>query len=185
MAEQDKRNAVELAQAKVTGEMQKSAVAKDSEIQELNARLDAAEVARKLAITEALSAVQKERDALANELEQSKRDRIAAAELAEAKLTNGLIKGARLELLGGVAMKPIGQKVVISRCVGRASLGDTQKYPNKSTTSINRKRLLRAIAMKTRKGLELPAELTRLYWNVGQRLRTKVLEGGRATCAAW
>ena len=94
LAEQDKRNAVELAQAKVAGEMQKSAVAKDSEIQELKARLDAAEVARKLAITEALSAVQKERDALANELQQAKRDRIAAAELAEAKLVNGLQKAA-------------------------------------------------------------------------------------------
>jgi len=88
LAEQDKRNAVELAQAKAAGEMHKSAVAKDSEIQELKARLDAAEVARKLAVTEALSAVQKERDALANELQQAKRDRVAAAELAEAKLVN-------------------------------------------------------------------------------------------------
>jgi hypothetical protein len=94
LAEQDKRNAVELAQAKVAGEMQKSAVAKDSEIQELKARLDAAEVARKLAVTEALSAVQKERDALANELQQAKRDSVAAAELAEAKLANGLQKAA-------------------------------------------------------------------------------------------
>ncbi|MFZ2804196.1 MAG: DUF2130 domain-containing protein, partial [Patescibacteria group bacterium] len=83
LAEQDKRNAVELAQAKVGGE-----------IQELKARLDAAEVARKLAITEALSAVQKERDTLANELQQAMRDRIAAAELAEAKLANGLQKAA-------------------------------------------------------------------------------------------
>jgi energy-converting hydrogenase A subunit M len=73
LAEQDKRNAVELAQAQVASAMQKSAVAKDSEIQALKARLDAAEVARKLAVTEALSAVQKERDALANELEQAKR----------------------------------------------------------------------------------------------------------------
>lgn len=52
LVEQDKGNAVELAQAKVAGEMQKSALAKDSEIQELKARLDAAEVARKLAVTD-------------------------------------------------------------------------------------------------------------------------------------
>ncbi len=45
--------------------MQKSAVAKDSEIQALKAKLDAGELARKLAVTEALSDVQKERDALA------------------------------------------------------------------------------------------------------------------------
>jgi hypothetical protein len=94
LAEQDKRNAVELAQAKVAGEMQKTAATKDSEIQALKAKLDAGEVARKLAVTEALSAVQKERDALANELQQAKRDRVAAAELAEAKHANGLQKAA-------------------------------------------------------------------------------------------
>jgi len=94
LAEQDKRNAVELAQAQVASAMQKAAVAKDSEIQALKAKLDAGEVARKLAVTEALNAVQKERDALANELQQAKRDRIAAAELAEAKLINGLQKAA-------------------------------------------------------------------------------------------
>jgi hypothetical protein len=90
LAEQDKRNALALAQAKVASELQMSAVAKDSEIQELKAKLDAGEVARKLAVTEALNAVQKERDALANELEQAKRDKQAASELAEAKRVNGL-----------------------------------------------------------------------------------------------
>ena len=73
-----------------TSEMQKAATDKDSEIQGLKAKLDAGEVARKLAVTEALSAVQKERDALANELEQARRDKHAASELAEAKLVNGL-----------------------------------------------------------------------------------------------
>ena len=90
LAEQDKRNAVKLAQAKAASEMQKSAVVKDSEIQALKAKLDAAEVARKLAVTEALSDVQKERDALANELAQARRDKLAATELAEAKLASGL-----------------------------------------------------------------------------------------------
>jgi hypothetical protein len=94
LAEQDKRNAVELAQAQVASAMQKTAVAKDSEIQALKAKLDAGEVARKLAVTEALSAVQKERDALANELAQAKRDRQAASELAEAKLMSGLQNAA-------------------------------------------------------------------------------------------
>ena len=94
LAEQDKRNAVELAQAQVASQMQKSAVAKDSEIQALKAKLDAGEVARKLAVTEALSDVQKERDALANELAQAKRDKLAATELAEAKLASGLQNAA-------------------------------------------------------------------------------------------
>ena len=90
LAEQDKRNAVELAQAKVASELQKAASAKDAEIQELKARLEAGEVARQLAVTQALSAVEKERDALASELEQAKHDKQTASKLADAKLVNEL-----------------------------------------------------------------------------------------------
>ncbi len=60
LAEQDKRNAVELAQAKVAGELQKAAALKDGEIQQLKARLDAVEVQRKLAVTEAVGASEKQ-----------------------------------------------------------------------------------------------------------------------------
>ena len=41
LAETDKQNAVELAQAKITSELHKAASAKDAEIQALKARLDA------------------------------------------------------------------------------------------------------------------------------------------------
>ncbi|MDR2111493.1 MAG: DUF2130 domain-containing protein, partial [Candidatus Accumulibacter sp.] len=92
LAERDKQNAIELAQARVAGELQKAASARDAEIQELKARLDAGEVARKLAVAEALSAVEKERDTLANELEQARHDRQAAIQLAEAKSLNELQK---------------------------------------------------------------------------------------------
>ncbi|WP_429500695.1 DUF2130 domain-containing protein (plasmid) [Robbsia andropogonis] len=94
LAELDKRNAIELATTKVANELQKVAVQKDFEIQELKAKLDAGEVARKLAVTEALSAVEKERDALANELDQAKRDRHAVSELAEARLVSELQRTA-------------------------------------------------------------------------------------------
>ena len=90
LAEQDKRNAVELAQTKVASEMQKAAAAKDAEIQALKAALDTEEVARRLAVTEALSAIEKERDALANEVEKAKYAKEAASTLAEAKLLNEL-----------------------------------------------------------------------------------------------
>src|SRR5271156_4119617 len=60
LAEQDKLSAVELAQTKAASESQKDVAAKDAEIQELKAKLDAEEVARKLAVTEALSVVEKE-----------------------------------------------------------------------------------------------------------------------------
>jgi hypothetical protein len=124
LAEQDKRNAVELAQAQVASAMQKTAAAKDSEIQALKAKLDAGEVARKLAVTEALSAVQKERDALANELAQAKRDRQAAAELAEAKLMSGLqnaaaTKDAEIQgLKAKLDATGVVQKLAITEAVG-------------------------------------------------------------------
>lgn len=90
LAEQDKQNAIELATTKVASELQKAAVVKDSKIQELKAKLDAGDVVRELAVTQALSAVEKERDALTNQLEQAKREKDAAFSLAEAKLLNEL-----------------------------------------------------------------------------------------------
>lgn len=97
LAEQDKRNAVALAQAKVTSELEKIASAKDAEIQALKVRLDAGEVAQKLAVTEALSAVEKERDTLLSELEKAKLEKEAVSQLAEAKLLNELQKTASLK----------------------------------------------------------------------------------------
>ena len=94
LAEADKRNAVELATTRVTGVLEKAAAAKDAEIQALKARLDAGAVTQKLAVTEALSALEKERDALANEIRQAKHDKQTASQLAEAKLVNELQKAA-------------------------------------------------------------------------------------------
>jgi hypothetical protein len=94
LAAQDKTNALELAGTKAASELQKTAAAKDTEIQKLKAKLDAGEVTQKLAVTEALNAVEKERDALANELEQTKQEKQSSLELAEAKLVNELQKAA-------------------------------------------------------------------------------------------
>ena len=79
LAEKEKLNAIELAETKVGR-------TKDAEIQDLQAKLDASEAAQKIALTEALIAVEKERDALANELEKAKQASQAASTLAEAKL---------------------------------------------------------------------------------------------------
>jgi hypothetical protein len=94
LAEQDKRNAVELAETKAASESQRNAAAKDAEIQELRAKLDAGEVERKLALTEALGTVEKERDALANELELAKQDKLNAVALAQARAASESEKDA-------------------------------------------------------------------------------------------
>ena len=86
LAEREKRDAIALAEVKVTNALESAAARKDAEIQALQAQLAAAEVARKLAVTEALGAVSKERDGLANELDQARKAQQAAAQLAEANL---------------------------------------------------------------------------------------------------
>jgi hypothetical protein len=152
LAEQDKRTAVELAQTKAASEMQKAAAAKDAEIQDLKAKIDAGEVARRLAVTEALSAVEKERDALANELEQAKRDKQAASDLAEAKLVNGLQKAAATkdaeiqELKARLDAIAVAQKLAITEAVGTV-----EKERDELKSSLARAELEKQLAEKSLK----------------------------------
>lgn len=92
LAEKEKLNAIELAKSELTNEMQKAATAKDTEIQQLKAQLEAGEVTKNLAVTQALSVVEKERDALANDLEQEKRNSQAASDIAKSKLAEEVQK---------------------------------------------------------------------------------------------
>ena len=82
LAEKDKRNAVELAQAKVASELQLAAATKDAEIQGLKATLEAIEVAQKLAINEAVSEAERERDKFKSGLERAELEK----QLAEKSL---------------------------------------------------------------------------------------------------
>src|ERR1700740_920603 len=63
LAEQDKLNAVQLAETKISAD-------KDVVIQELKAKLETGEMERKLAVTEALKEVEKQRDDLASKIER-------------------------------------------------------------------------------------------------------------------
>ena len=94
LAERDKQASIELATTKVTSEWERTAAAKDSEILELKTKLEAGEVAQRLAVTEALRAVEKERDTLANALEQAKLEKQSASQLAEQRLVNELQSAA-------------------------------------------------------------------------------------------
>ncbi|NRA87570.1 MAG: DUF2130 domain-containing protein [Rhizobiales bacterium] len=71
LAEKDKLNAVELAKSQVGSEMQKAAAVKDAEIQALKSKADTNEITKKLAVTEALGKVEKERDKFKNSLRQA------------------------------------------------------------------------------------------------------------------
>lgn len=63
-AKQEVASIANLAEAKLQNELQKTASAKDSEIQTLKSRLEAIETEKTLAVSQAVSQVEKERDAL-------------------------------------------------------------------------------------------------------------------------
>ena len=86
LAEQEKRNAVELAKSQLAIQLQSEQAAKDLEIQDLKAQLESGETTKKLAVNEAKQLIEKERDALVNQLEQLKIDKLSAVQLTEAKL---------------------------------------------------------------------------------------------------
>ena len=152
LAERDKRNAVELAQTKVASEAQVAAAAKDAEIQELKALLDAGGVARKLAVIEALNAVEKERDALTNELGQAKLDKETFSQLAEARLANELQKAAApkdAEIQGLTAKLEaieVAQRLAINEAVGAV-----EKERDKLQSGLERAELEKQLAEKSLK----------------------------------
>lgn len=92
LAEKEKNDAVELVKQQSTNEAQKEAAAKNAEILELKAKLNAGETAKQLAVSEALKAIEKERDDLVNKLRQAEQDNKAASDLAKANHSNLLQK---------------------------------------------------------------------------------------------
>ncbi|WP_341887005.1 DUF2130 domain-containing protein [Variovorax sp. YR752] len=152
LAEQDKRNAIELAQARAAGELQKAAAAKDGEIQELKARIEAGEVARKLAVSEALGTVEKERDALANELEKARQDKLAATALAEARHLGELQKGAAAKdveiqnLKAKLDAIEVAQKLAITEAVSTV-----EKERDQLKSGLERTQLEKQLAEKSLK----------------------------------
>ncbi|HNA99945.1 MAG TPA: DUF2130 domain-containing protein [Marmoricola sp.] len=68
--EKAKQAEIELAKARTAEELQAAAAAKDLEIQRLVALIEGSEMTKKLAVNEAVAAVEKQRDALKSDLER-------------------------------------------------------------------------------------------------------------------
>lgn len=104
LVEKEKQSAVELAQVQLKAELDKEVAAKATEVERLKEELKSRAVAEKLAVTEAIGSLEKERDslsrdidaknaeqkALESKLEEARAEKQAAVELAEATLTNKL-----------------------------------------------------------------------------------------------
>jgi hypothetical protein len=90
LAERDKQSAVAIAIAKAESTLQKVAAEKDIEIQALESQLKSGEDSKALAVSQAVSKIERERDALVNQLAQAKREQQAASELSAAKMLGEL-----------------------------------------------------------------------------------------------
>ncbi len=154
LAERDKQNAVELATAKITNNLEKAAAAKDGEIKELKVRLEAGDVKQKLAVTEALNVLEKERNDLANELRQAKHDKQTATQLAEVKFESEIQKSTATKdaeiqsLKAQLESNKVVQKLAITEAVNvvekerdalKNSLAQTQLEKQLSENSLKDK----------------------------------------------
>lgn len=104
LLEKEKQSAVELAETKIAAVLEKEAAVQNAEIIRLNEQLKARDKAEQLAVNEAVRTLEKERDALArdldatetkqkvlaDQLEEVRDAKQSAIELAEATLTNKL-----------------------------------------------------------------------------------------------
>ena len=88
------QSAEQLAVARLQTELEKTAAARDAEIQKLQAQLNAEAVARQLAVSQAVGETQQQRDELAQQLRQAQQEHKAQTELAQSRLESELHKAA-------------------------------------------------------------------------------------------
>ncbi|MGO3148173.1 MAG: DUF2130 domain-containing protein [Leucobacter sp.] len=81
-AHQERLSVAQLAEAKLAAELQRAAAEKEAEVQKLRSSIESIELTQKLAITDAVGAVAKERDEFKNGLERAELEK----QLAESSL---------------------------------------------------------------------------------------------------
>ncbi len=81
-AEREKQLALELAEARLLNELQRATAEKDMRIQTVELQVDTANVSQRLALTEAVNAVEKERDRLQGDFDRL----VLAKQLSEKSL---------------------------------------------------------------------------------------------------
>ena len=152
LAERDKQTAVELARAQLTAELQKQGTEREAEIQRLKAQLEAGEVSRQLAVAQALSDVEKQRDALASELDKARQETQTVRQLAEAQRMAELQKTAASKdseiqgLKARLAEVELSQKLAITE-----ALAAVEKQRDELQASLAQARLEKHLAEQSLK----------------------------------
>lgn len=132
LAQKDKETSIELA-------TQKIATQKDKEIADLKAKLDAGETSKKLAVNEALTDVQKERDELFNELKQLKQEMKNSQTLSQIEYSKEIQK-----LQSMIENSETSKKLAISEAVNKV-----EQEKNELKNSLEKKEFENQIAQKS------------------------------------
>lgn len=152
LAEADKRTAIELAEARVTAQLQQVAVGKDASIQELTVRLEAFEIERKLAVQEATSAIERERDQLKHALAQAEQDKLTAAQLAEAKKLQELQASAASKEAEIQALRARLESIEMAKTLAvTKAIGAVEKQRDALQSALERAALEKELAEKSLK----------------------------------
>lgn len=170
LAEKDKESAIALAKERAVGEMQKTAAVKDAEIQQLQSKLDAVAIAQKLAISEALSVVEKERDSLLNDLQQATRDSESATKLIESRL-NGEIQ----ELKSKLNNSDVKQQLAITQAVSVVEKDRDQLQHRLSQAELEKQASERALKDKYETQIKDRDESIERLRDMKARLSTKMV----------
>lgn len=152
LAEREKQAAIELARAQLSAAWQKQSAEREAEVQRLKAQLEAGEVARQLAVAQALSEVEKQRDALASELDKARQETQAVRQLAEAQRLADLQKTAASkdseiqDLKARLAEVALSQKLAITE-----ALASVEKQRDELQASLAQARLEKQLAEQSLK----------------------------------
>jgi hypothetical protein len=151
LAEQDKLKAIELTESKMANQLHQAAAVKDSEIQALKAQLDAGQIERELAVTQALSHIEKERDALANALAneraKAQHEKESAAALAHSTMTAQLHKNAASKDAEIQALKTALDTLALNQKLALAdALGSVEKERDQLKNNLEHAALQKQLA---------------------------------------
>lgn len=181
LAEREKRDAVELAKSQAQSLLQAAAAEKDALIQELKAQVQAAEVAKQLALKEALGAVEQERDALKNQLANAQRDRDAAEQLAEVQRAKELQDANRQKeeeiqaLKAELQAKQVEQQLAVTQAVNQIEKERDQLNSQLSQAQMEKELSQNALKEKYEQQIKDRDEAIERLKDMKARLSTKML----------
>ena len=134
LADQSKKTEIALAEAKLTQQLQGEASKKDAELAKLKADLGAVEIAQKLAVKEAVGAVEKERDELKSNLKHAELEKQLSEKALEDKYQTQIkdrddaIERLR-ELKAKLSTKMVGETLEL-HCENSFNMIRATSFPN-------------------------------------------------------